>query len=30
MGLATKKHVNKFIFPKCGTPGYIAPEIFNL
>jgi len=29
-GLATKKNVDKFLFPKCGTPGYVAPEILNL
>lgn len=29
-GLATEKNVDKYLFPKCGTPGYVAPEILNL
>lgn len=37
-GLATKKSVdkfnwynhNRFLFPKCGTPGFVAPEVLNL
>lgn len=29
-GLATYCDVDKFLFPKCGTPGYVAPEIANL
>ena len=28
-GLATYTDVDKFLFPKCGTPGYVAPEIAN-
>lgn len=27
-GLATFIHVDEYIFKKCGTPGYIAPEVF--
>jgi len=27
-GLATFINVNEYIFKKCGTPGYIAPEVF--
>ena len=27
-GLATFVDVNEYIFKKCGTPGYIAPEVF--
>ena len=27
LGLATKVEVDKYIFHRCGTPGYIAPEI---
>jgi len=27
-GLATFLDVSEFIFKKCGTPGYIAPEVF--
>lgn len=29
-GLATKSTESKFLFPKCGTPGYVAPEVANL
>ena len=29
-GLATPTNVKKFLYPKCGTPGYVAPEIANL
>ena len=37
-GLATYQNIDKYlmqynlryIFPKCGTPGYVAPEIANL
>ncbi|CAD8113947.1 unnamed protein product [Paramecium sonneborni] len=29
-GLATSTHVTSYPFPKCGTPGYVAPEIANL
>lgn len=29
-GLATFKNVPKYIYPKCGTPGYVAPEVLNL
>lgn len=28
-GFATYKNV-EFLFPMCGTPGYVAPEIFNV
>ncbi len=28
-GLATYIDVNQYIFKRCGTPGYIAPEIIN-
>ncbi len=30
LGLATPIKAEKFIYPKCGTPGYVAPEIANL
>lgn len=30
LGLATKTDVKAFKYPKCGTPGYVAPEIANL
>jgi serine/threonine protein kinase len=29
-GLATETTVEKYMFPKCGTPGYVAPEVLNL
>ena len=29
-GLATNCKLEKFLFPKCGSPGYAAPEIVNL
>jgi calcium-dependent protein kinase len=29
-GLATSQLAEKYPFPKCGTPGYVAPEIANL
>jgi calcium-dependent protein kinase len=29
-GLATEMSATQYLFPKCGTPGYVAPEILNL
>ncbi len=29
-GLATFIDLPEYIFKKCGTPGYIAPEVFNI
>jgi calcium-dependent protein kinase len=29
-GLSTFDYLEKYQFPKCGTPGYVAPEIANL
>jgi calcium-dependent protein kinase len=29
-GLATFMNVNEYMFPKCGTPGFVAPEILYL
>ncbi|CAD8173952.1 unnamed protein product [Paramecium pentaurelia] len=29
-GLATYESFEMLFYPKCGTPGYVAPEIFNL
>lgn len=29
-GLATSTLVDEYPFPKCGTPGYVAPEVANL
>ena len=28
IGLATPINLPKYIFSKCGTPGYVAPEVF--
>jgi serine/threonine protein kinase len=28
MGLATRADCGEFIYHRCGTPGYVAPEIF--
>lgn len=28
--MATKNDVHSYLFVRCGTPGYIAPEIANL
>ena len=28
-GLAVLTYQDKYLFPKCGTPGYVAPEILN-
>lgn len=29
-GLSTLEAEKKFLFTRCGTPGYVAPEIANL
>ena len=29
-GLATFVNVDKYIYPRCETPGFVAPEIINL
>lgn len=28
-GLSTYDNADPYIFPKCGTPGYLAPEVVN-
>jgi serine/threonine protein kinase len=28
-GLATYQHEKHIIFTKCGTPGFVAPEVIN-
>ena len=28
-GLATNINVEKYLFARCGTPGFVAPEIIN-
>ena len=29
-GLATYAHEEKYLFVRCGTPGFVAPEIINI
>ena len=29
-GLATSQNVTKYLFFRCGTPGYIAPEVLQI
>jgi calcium-dependent protein kinase len=29
-GLSQDRKVKNYSYPKCGTPGYVAPEIANL
>lgn len=29
-GLATKADEDKYLFVRCGTPGFVAPEIINI
>ena len=30
LGLATSQNVEKYVFFRCGTPGYIGPEVINV
>jgi serine/threonine protein kinase len=30
LGLGTKTDVTKFMFVRCGTPGFVAPEVINI
>ena len=30
LGLATKEDEQEYLYPRCGTPGYVAPEIINI
>lgn len=30
LGLATSEDENEYLYPRCGTPGYVAPEIINI
>lgn len=30
MGLATKADVDEYLFVRCGTPGFVAPEVVNI
>lgn len=30
LGLATAEDEQEYLYPRCGTPGYVAPEIINI
>lgn len=30
MGLATKYNLSDYLFRRCGTPGFVAPEVLNV
>ena len=30
LGLATHEKEQEYLYPRCGTPGYVAPEIINI
>jgi len=30
LGLATLESEHEYLFPRCGTPGYVAPEVINI
>lgn len=30
LGLATSEDEQEYLYPRCGTPGYVAPEIINI
>ena len=30
LGLASFTNVNEYLFVRCGTPGFVAPEIINM
>ncbi len=30
LGLATNEEEQEYLYPRCGTPGYVAPEIINV
>ena len=29
-GLATKSNIDSYLFVRCGTPGFVAPEVVNI
>lgn len=30
LGLATKSNIDQYLFTRCGTPGFVAPEVINI
>lgn len=30
MGLATRVDIDEYLFVRCGTPGFVAPEVVNI
>lgn len=30
LGLATRSDIDQYLFTRCGTPGYVAPEVVNI
>lgn len=30
LGLATRADIDSFMFVRCGTPGFVAPEVINI
>lgn len=30
LGLATRSDIDAFMFVRCGTPGFVAPEVINI
>lgn len=30
LGLGTKVHLDEYLFVRCGTPGFVAPEVVNI
>lgn len=30
LGLATEADINEYMFVRCGTPGFVAPEVVNI
>ena len=30
LGLGTKTTVEKYLYVRCGTPGFVAPEVINI
>ena len=30
LGLSTKTNIDEYLFVRCGTPGFVAPEVVNI